>query len=285
MCVHGRWLACLLAWVLLGSISQAKEPKQNKELEVTVEVFLAELDQSMVEKLHQEKLLKLGSGGKGALSLDNAQMKRFMDIIQSDIHTSVMQFPRLTMLNGQHSRFEATDEQHFVTGLEIVHRDGKIEYRPKSETVPLGWRIALHSLISPDRRRVRVHLDASANKLASSEVPRLHITTTDDNGKGETERHYIERPQITKFSVNRHVVIPDGNTAVLTTGLKQTCVQRTEVKVPILGDLPVLGRLFSSVGYGGRTVQLLVLVHPHIHVPQETEKKHAEKKTEETQTR
>jgi general secretion pathway protein D len=278
MRIRGGWLACLLAWILSGSVSQAKEPKQNKDLEVTVGASFVSLDQSVIQRLNQEKLLKQESNGIGFLSLDNAQMKRFMEIIQSDIHTNVMQAPRLTMFNGQRSEFESTDKQHFATCLEIVHRDGKIEYRPKSETIPLGWRIALRSVVSPDRRRVRVHLEASANNLACSKVPRLRITTTDDNGKGETETHYIEQPQITKLSVNRKVVIPDGNTAVLTTGVKQMRVQRTDVKVPILGDLPVLGRLFSSIGYSCQTLHLLVLLTPHIQVHLEKEEKPPVKK-------
>ena len=56
-----------------------------------------------------------------------------------------MQMPRLTMLNGQTAVINTSDEQNFVTGLEIVYRDGRIEYRPmrnhsawRSDGTPLG---------------------------------------------------------------------------------------------------------------------------------------------------
>lgn len=271
MCICGRSLLCLSALAMSVSISQAKEPKHNKNTEVTVEVKFVSLDESVVEQLKQQGLLEQESKGKDVLALDNAQTKRFMEIVQSDIHINVMQAPRLTTFNGQTAEINLIDEQHFVTGLEIVYREGHIEYRPKSETVHLGWRIDLRSLVSKDRRFVHVHLDANANNLDSSESPRFPITTPAPDGRAGTVKHYIEKPQITKIRVNRTVVIPDGNTAVLTTGFKQKRVGRVDYGVPVLCDLPFLGRFFRTTGYSCQTLHLLVLVTPHIRVPQEKE--------------
>lgn len=273
MCIRGRSLLYLVV-LLSVSVSQAKEPKHNKNAEITVEVKFALLDQAVVEQLKQHGLLAMESTGKDVLSLDNAQMNRFMELIQNNHNTNVMQIAPLTMGNGRTAVFNPIDEQHFVTSLEIVYRDGQIEYRPRSETIPLGWRVALRSIVSKDRRSVRVHLDANANNLDSKRVPRFPVTTPAADGKTGTVTHFIEQPRITKIAVNRTMVIPDGNTAILTTGSKHYNVQATVSKIPGWCDLPWIGpRLFRTVAYDCRTIHLLVLVTPHIRVPQEKEEK------------
>jgi hypothetical protein len=270
MSIRGMCLLGLAALLLSVRVSQAKEPKYNKNTEVTVEVKFASLDERVIEQLKQEGLLEKESKEKGVLSLDNAQMQRFMEIAQGEIHTNVMQAPRMTMLNGQTMMFNSGDEQHFVTGLEIVSHDGQIEYLAKRETVPLGWRVTLRSVVSKDRRFVRVHLDANANNLDSTEVPQFRITTPDPNGKGGAVTHYIDRPKINKIAVNRKMVIPDGKTAVLATDCKQQIEARNEYGTPILSNLPLIGpRLFRTVGYSRQTLLLVVLVTPRILVPEE----------------
>lgn len=266
---RGRYLLGLVTLAVSVMIGQAKEPKYNKNTEVTVEVKFASLDESVVEQLKQQGLLDKDNQEKGVHALEDAQLIRFMEIAQSDVHTNVMQAPRLTAFSGQNAVINVVDEQQFVTGLEIGSRGGQIEYKPKSETISLGWRIALRSVVSKDRHYVRVHLDANANNLKSLDVPRLPITLPDPNGKAGTVTHYIQQPQITKIHVNRTMVIPDGKTAVLTTGFKQQELGRNEYGTPILCDLPLLGRLFRNVGYSSRTSHLVVLVTPHILAQQE----------------
>ncbi len=266
---RGRYLLGLVALALSITIGQAKEPKHNKNAEVTVEVKFASLDQSVVRQLEYHGLLAKENEENGIRSLDNAQLNRFMEIAQSDPLTNVMQAPRLTAFNGQNAVFKLMDEQTFVTGLEIASHDGQIEYKPKNETISLGWRIALRSVVSKDRRFVRVHLDAKSNSLDSSAALRFPITTPSADGKAGMVMHYIEYPKVNKITVNRTMVIPDGKTAVLTTGFKKEELGRNEYGTPILCDLPLIGRLFRTVGYSCRTSHLVVLVTPHIDAQKE----------------
>src|SRR5262249_38331969 len=86
-----------------------------------------------------------------------------------------------------------------------------------------------------------------------------------------------DRPKIYKFAVNQKMIIPDGKTAVLATGYKQQQVGRNEYGIPILSNLPLLGRLFRKIGYSCRTLHLVVLVTARIHVPQEKEETQLDK--------
>lgn len=70
-------------------------------------------------------------------------------------------------------------------------------------------------------------------------------------------------PTLTKRQLRNTVLAEDGKTVVLG-GLISTNVQKTESKVPLLGDIPLLGRLFRSKGTKTQKTNLLVFITPRV---------------------
>lgn len=70
-------------------------------------------------------------------------------------------------------------------------------------------------------------------------------------------------PTFTKRQIRNTVLAENGKTVVLG-GLIGTNVQQTESKVPLLGDLPLLGWLFRSEGTTHSKTNLLVFITPKI---------------------
>src|SRR5262249_24643178 len=70
--------------------------------------------------------------------LNDAQAAKLMEILQSDARASVMQAPKLTLVNGQAGSLEVLDYQRFVTDIQAVQQGGQVVFVPKNETVPLG---------------------------------------------------------------------------------------------------------------------------------------------------
>lgn len=68
--------------------------------------------------------------------------------------------------------------------------------------------------------------------------------------------------------VNTVVELRDGQSLVIG-GLTNTDVRKTERKIPLLGDIPVLGALFKNVRETVDENELVVLVSPHIIRPLE----------------
>jgi type II secretory pathway component GspD/PulD (secretin) len=60
-----------------------------------------------------------------------------------------------------------------------------------------------------------------------------------------------------------HVMIPSGNTLVMG-GLIQDQIQEANQKVPLLGDIPVLGYLFRSDSKNRNKTDLIVFITPTI---------------------
>jgi len=70
-------------------------------------------------------------------------------------------------------------------------------------------------------------------------------------------------PTFTKRQLRSTVLARNGQTIVLG-GLIGTNIQATENKIPFLGDIPLLGRLFRSNGTTEQKTNLLVFITPHI---------------------
>jgi type IV pilus assembly protein PilQ len=70
-------------------------------------------------------------------------------------------------------------------------------------------------------------------------------------------------PSIDTRTITTQVLVNDGQTVVLG-GILETERRETEKKVPYLGDIPVLGRLFKTTGRTNNKDELLIFVTPKI---------------------
>ncbi|GJM19974.1 MAG: hypothetical protein DHS20C14_21870 [Phycisphaeraceae bacterium] len=73
----------------------------------------------------------------------------------------------------------------------------------------------------------------------------------------------FQAPIITQRRVQTTVTIKDGETVVIG-GLIQTNDSMTKTKVPLLGDLPLIGGLFRSTDQTQIKTELLVILTPHV---------------------
>jgi len=64
-------------------------------------------------------------------------------------------------------------------------------------------------------------------------------------------------------SIDNQLLVADGETAVMG-GLTQTSVRVTKSGIPLLVDLPLIGRLFGVTNRQETKRDLLILITPHI---------------------
>ena len=70
-------------------------------------------------------------------------------------------------------------------------------------------------------------------------------------------------PSIDTREISTQVLVNDGQTVVLG-GILETEDRESEKKVPYLGDVPVLGRLFKTTNRVNNKDELLIFVTPKI---------------------
>jgi len=72
-----------------------------------------------------------------------------------------------------------------------------------------------------------------------------------------------DRPTTTKRKVTTSAIVAHGQTIILG-GLMKSSGGKTVSKIPILGDIPVLGALFTSTGYSESKINVVIYLTPYI---------------------
>ena len=97
-----------------------------------------------------------------------------------------------------------------------------------------------------------------APQISSVSDSTVNFATGGTNGNGGASA-----PIINIRSADTVVVVPDGQTVVIG-GLMQNQKVKSEEKVPILGDIPLLGLLFKHKKTDNEKKELLIFMTPHI---------------------
>jgi type II secretory pathway component GspD/PulD (secretin) len=222
-----------------------------------------------------------GYGGitMGLAFLSDIQVFLFMEAVQGDVRTNVMQAPKLTLFNGQTANLTVNDQQFFLTGVQVTPQQGIFTYTPQVQTFPFGVTLTIQAVISADRRFVRMSLTPTLTNLATPIVQLFPIVVPifplfDGTGTGQPVvfTQFIQQPRTSTVSVQTTVAVPDGGT-VLMGGLKRLSEGRTEYGPPILSKIPYINRLFKNVGYGREAESLLIMVTPRIIIQAEEEER------------
>ncbi len=221
-----------------------------------------------------------GYGGLtlGLAFLSDIQVFLFMEAVQGDTRTNVMQAPKLTLFNGQTANIAVQDYQFFTIGVSVVNGGyGQVVYNPITTLFPMNIILTISAVISGDRRFVRLSLAPSLANVVNGEVNLFPVVTPifplfDGTATGQPVvfTQFIQQPRLTRVSVNTTVAVPDGGT-VLMGGLKRLSEGRNEFGPPVLSKVPYLNRLFRNIGYGRSAESLLIMVTPRIIIQAEEE--------------
>jgi len=99
-------------------------------------------------------------------------------------------------------------------------------------------------------------------RLSSNNKVSLEIETTIEDilpGSGTS----ADRPTTTKRSVKTNAIINHAETIILG-GLIKSADGNTVTKIPILGDIPIIGKLFTSKGNSNSKVNVVIYITPYI---------------------
>ena len=92
------------------------------------------------------------------------------------------------------------------------------------------------------------------------------VTGTDNNVSSGLQRVQIERPIIDERSLSTKLTVADGSVVALGGLIQQKRAEATS-KVPILGDIPILGYFFSNRSYRDTKTNLLIFVQAELITP------------------
>ena len=196
--------------------------------------------------------------------LTGTQYSAVLHALADNKKTKTLSAPRVTTLNNQTATIKIVTEFVYATRYEasvvredfnsdgdfndVRASDGKRETRfvnvPQDfRTKDLGILLHVTPSVGQDMKTITLALK-----------PEVSEKKTDDSFGGE-----VTLPRFTARNLETSVVIENGETVMLG-GLMKDTTSRTVTKVPVLGSLPIVGKLFRREDDASERSNLLIFV-------------------------
>lgn len=162
--------------------------------------------------------------------------------LEADVNANILSKPNLLTLDNEEAKIVIGQNVPFITGQFAQAVNGGVNPFQTIERQDVGLTLKVKPQISEaDTIKLKIYQEVSSVIDASNAAG---ITTN-------------------KRSIDTSVLVDDGNIIVLG-GLIEDRVTETINKVPLLGDLPVLGNLFRTQGRGHKKTNLMVFLRPYV---------------------
>ena len=214
---------------------------------IVVDALVIELSNNR----NESPAMKLGISDDNLLldsALGQLTYKSIMDL-PKDFHLNIQSLvgsgeatikasPNITTLNGQQARIDVGNVQYY----KVIKTDEDGNEETKYQSINAG-----------------VTLDVTPWVSSSGEITLKLQPTVSNIGGAAAEGP----PQISRREVNTTVRVKDGQTVVIG-GLIQDVGSKSSTKVPVLGDLPIIGGLFGSSNNNINQTELVIYITPHV---------------------
>lgn len=165
------------------------------------------------------------------------------NFLQNSGDANVLSTPNLMTLDNEEAKIVIGNNVPFVTGS-YANTTGSSTVNPFNtvERKDVGLMLRVRPQIS-ENGTVKMAIYQEVSKIDAS-------TLKDTNG-----------PTTSKRSIESNVVVDDGNIIVIG-GLLEDSYSQAEDKVPVMGDIPVVGALFRSENRSRKKTNLMVFLRP-----------------------
>jgi general secretion pathway protein D len=164
-----------------------------------------------------------------------------LQAVKADTNSNILATPHLTTLDNQ--------ESYFIVGEEVPVETGTTQSTGGGTGSPFTTK---------ERKEVGIKLRVTP-QINEGNAVKLTIEQEVSSRAGDVKGD----PIFNKREIKTTVMADDGMTVVLG-GLIDEDVQESESKIPLLGDIPVLGQLFRSTSSSKRKRNLMVFIRPTI---------------------
>ena len=167
--------------------------------------------------------------------------------------TNVLSRPRITVADKAEAKILVGSKEVYVTSEVTTTTGGTYHTTDNVQFVDVGVRLGVTPEINKDGYiKMKIKPEVSSTDATKT------VTLTNPDS---STRAII--PYVTTSETETTVLVKDNTTLILGGLMKDTITEYND-KVPFLGGIPVLGRLFSTKGKGKEKTELVILLTPHI---------------------
>ncbi len=214
------------------------------------------IEWSILDDLHiGEKLVDWQVGSDYGLSaqpngttyqLSSANYNMLVRTLQTDGRLNVLSTPKILALDNQEAHISVGQEVPFIRNSRIT-QDGDVLNTVEYEDIGIILNVTPHV---NDLGFVRLEV-----------APEISVVAPASDAVQISEG--VIAPVFEKTEAETQVMVMDGMTVAIG-GLIRDTERETIQKIPILGDIPLLGHLFTSTNIEKEKVELVIFLTPHI---------------------
>ncbi len=195
-------------------------------------------------------ILSADATTKGKISIgtvgDNNDYNAFMEALNTIGTTNILSSPRIATVSNQEAKILVGSTEPYVTTTTTTPATGPTTTAEAVNFIDVGVKLYVTPVINRDNfitMKIKPEVSSITSYLTTSQKNTIPIV---DTSQAET-----------------NVMVKDGVTIVIG-GLMKDQDLETVTKLPLLGDLPLLGALFRSKSKAVKKTELVVLLTPHI---------------------
>lgn len=178
------------------------------------------------------------------VSVTGGDINFFLRALATQGKVEVLSRPMIMGADNKKAMINVGEEVAFITDSRITETNttfNTVQYKPVGVTLNVTPRINPDGLVKMD-------INPKISSLSQSSV---------------TISPGVNAPIINSREALTSVTVQDGHTIVLG-GLIQTTMETHDEKVPVLGDIPLLGVLFKKTTKTKQRKELLIILTPHV---------------------
>jgi len=228
------------------------EVNLNNSLELGIEFAAQDLqytaagvnDTTTFDYVYGTDIGAAGSGlGGFSFTITGRDFNFLLRTLQTESDVRVLSRPSITVMDNKEATFENIERFPFITSSTVTDGGNTIT---SVDREPVGITLTVTPQINPDGY-VRLAVEQEISSITDSNV-------VIDN---------VVQPITFERTTNTTINVKDSETVVLG-GLITDRQTRTENKIPLLGDIPIIGRLFRFENDETSRSELLVVLTPRI---------------------
>jgi MSHA type pilus biogenesis protein MshL len=183
-------------------------------------------------------------------SVDHRAVMSFLNTFGK---TNVLSRPRITVANREEAKIMVGAKEVYVTSEVTTTSGGTYNSADHVQFVDVGVTLGVTPEINKEGY-VKMKIKPAVSNTDSTKT----VTLTNPDGSTRTIIPYV-----TTSEAETTVLVKDNTTLILGGLMKDTITEYND-KVPFLGDIPGLGKLFSTKGKGREKTELVIFLTPHI---------------------
>ncbi len=192
--------------------------------------------------------LSVGMAASGGSVDAKGKYKGIVDLLRTIGDTKILSSPRIMAINNQEAKILVGTKDAYITSSTSQGGSGTTVTSQSVNFVDVGIKLYVTPTISPD---------GFVTLKIKPEISSSERTSITSEGK------ITQIPIVTTSEAETTVMVKDGITIIIG-GLRKDERKKEVKKIPLIGDIPLVGFFFRSTSDETKKTELVILLTPHI---------------------